>query len=92
MSDLIHLFTVYNVLKVYGAVCASIALYFLLTFGYEDITGKYDSKFGPNYKSGFAWTILAFSSVPFVNLLTLLMFTWIWIRGLFEVKKDAKSV
>jgi hypothetical protein len=61
-------------LYIYLAICAVIAVYFIARFGYEDLTGKYDKKFGPNYKSGFSWILLFVASCPLVNFVVLYIF------------------
>jgi len=61
-------------LYIYLAICAVIATVVIGRFAYEDLTGKYDKKFGPNYKSGFSWLILFFTSCPLANFVALYIF------------------
>lgn len=76
----------------YLIVCVILFVATVGIFGYEDIKGKHDPKFGPNYKSGFSWIILGAVSIPVVNLLVLGLLVIARIQNKPKVAKDAKSV
>ena len=64
----------------YIAICVGIALFVIGAFAYEDIKGKYDPKFGPNWKSGLSWFILLFYACPGLNLVTLALYIYTTLR------------
>lgn len=69
----------------YLYLCVIIAAVTICWYIYEDVTKKYDPKFGPNWKSGFSYFLLFLHAFPFINLA--MLGAWAYLALRYPVRK-----
>lgn len=67
-------------LAFYLYACLALFVVLVCVGLYEDVTGKYDKKFGPNLKSGMFWFMVLAFSTP-VHLLLFVGIVYRMIKG-----------